>query len=274
MCINPPSNYHFERSASGCRTSLPPAFRVLLTITYILLQHSKSITGTTKEPPRILYLVTAITLLSMKILFGLLATISCISAISLYLKIDDGDYLADYDQSYEYYNDFEDELPRADYALLEEFENMLLDSRTSVTEGFTKPIPGDSPLEKCDLAEEQSLEIHYIDLTPNPPERGANLTIDAEGVLYSTVDEGSYVMVEVRLGYIKLLTQTFDLCEQLEENDLGYECPLLPGTYTISETVEIPVQVPPGKYTVQVRAFTGDDQEVACLTGNVLFPPV
>lgn len=136
-----------------------------------------------------------------------------------------------------------------------------------------KPIPGDSPLLKCDAGEAQLLDLHNVNLIPNPPQRGENLTIGASGHLLKTVVEGAYVDVEVRLGYIKLLSQTYDLCQELEDNDIGgLSCPLLPGEYNLEKIVQIPNEVPPGKYSVIARAYTVEDDEITCLTGDVIFP--
>ncbi|SCV04837.1 LAMI_0H19768g1_1 [Lachancea mirantina] len=136
-----------------------------------------------------------------------------------------------------------------------------------------KPIAGDSPLQQCDASESQLLDIRLINLLPNPPVRGENLTISAAGKLSKEVNEGAYVDVEVRLGYIKLLSQTYDICEELENNDVnGLSCPLSPGEYMLEKSVEIPGEVPPGKYSIVARAFTVDDEEISCLTGEVLFP--
>lgn len=140
--------------------------------------------------------------------------------------------------------------------------------------GGTEPIDGDSPLEKCDITAEQLLIVKSIDLAPNPPHRGENLTIAATGDLKKFVKSGSYVDVEVRLGLIRLLTQRFDLCETLDDNDVeGLECPLETGNYKLHKKVQIPDAVPPGKYTVLARAYNQDDELLTCLTGDVVFPP-
>lgn len=136
-----------------------------------------------------------------------------------------------------------------------------------------KPIPGGSPVYTCDVTESQLLEISSVELDPNPPVRGKNLTITAAGKLLKEVEEGAYVDVEVRLGYIKLLTQTFDLCETLEDNDVGdLTCPLAAGLYSVQKEVEIPAEVPPGKYVVIARAYNVDDELITCLTGEIVFP--
>lgn len=139
--------------------------------------------------------------------------------------------------------------------------------------GQNKPIPGGTSLYQCDTSEKQLLDLENLVLSPNPPIRGENLTISAVGELFDTVDEGSYIDVEVRLGYIKLLSQTYDLCETLEENDIdGLTCPLKAGEYSLIKEVQIPAEVPPGKYVVVARAYTAGDELISCLTGEVLFP--
>jgi len=132
-----------------------------------------------------------------------------------------------------------------------------------------KPIPGDSPVAICDVTEKQLLTIDLVELSPNPPQRGLNLTVSAIGHLSEDVDEGAYVDVDVRYGYIKLISQTYDLCEQVGEVDL--KCPLSKGEYKLAKTVEIPDQVPPGKYIVYARAYTKDDEFIACITATVVF---
>lgn len=135
--------------------------------------------------------------------------------------------------------------------------------------GDQKPIPGGSPIEQCDATYPQLLKITSVVLSPNPPQRGQNLTIDASGILKTAIEEGAYVDVEVKYGYIKLISQTYDLCDEVGEVDL--KCPLQAGEYKLSKTVEIPQQVPPGKYTVVARAYTEADDFIACITGTVVF---
>lgn len=145
----------------------------------------------------------------------------------------------------------------------------------------SKPIPGDSPIQMCDLTIPQSLDIHNIDLTPNPPMRDSNLTIRASGWLAVPVEEDSYVDIEVRLGYIKLLTQRFDLCDLLEQQESSIAlssgndmtCPVVEGAHKLVKTVKIPREVPVGKYTFIARAYSQDDTLLTCLTGDFIFPP-
>jgi hypothetical protein len=105
-------------------------------------------------------------------------------------------------------------------------------------------IPGKSPVEICSLSPSDDLvDIKYIDITPNPPQAGQNLTIDAMGVLKVDIEEGSYANFEVKYGFIKLLSGTADLCEKAAEVDL--ECPVEKGTIRVQKVVELPAQIPP-----------------------------
>ena len=105
-------------------------------------------------------------------------------------------------------------------------------------------VPGQSPVEICSLSPSEDLvEIKYIDLSPNPPLAGHNLTIDAMGYLKTTIEEGAYANFEVKYGFIKLLTGTADLCEKAAEVNL--KCPIEPGEVNVQKIVELPSQIPP-----------------------------
>lgn len=131
-------------------------------------------------------------------------------------------------------------------------------------------IPGGSPISLCDSEEHQLLSIDFIEIDPNPPTRGANLTISAAGDLEKDIVEGAYVIVDVRYGYIRLLKQTVDLCEEVENVDL--ECPIEEGYLKMTKQVELPSEIPPGKYFVEARAYSVDDELITCVKAAVEFP--
>ncbi|KAG7662211.1 NPC2 [[Candida] subhashii] len=134
----------------------------------------------------------------------------------------------------------------------------------------TKPVPGDSPIEICDVTEDQLLTLTEIKLTPNPPQAGANLTFVAVGNVAKTIEPGAYVDIDVRYGFIRLIHQTFDLCEEIEKIDVT--CPIKDGKQVISKVVEIPEEVPPGRYIVNAKAYTKDDEYITCLYAIIDFP--
>lgn len=133
-----------------------------------------------------------------------------------------------------------------------------------------RPVPGDSPIVQCEVHAKQILALNLVTITPNPPQKGANLTFIAEGFVLQDIEDGAYVEVDVRYGYIRLIHQTFDLCEEIQKVDM--ECPIKKGKQTIIKEVEIPNEVPPGKYIINAKAFTKDDVFITCLNAVVDFP--
>jgi len=131
-------------------------------------------------------------------------------------------------------------------------------------------VPGESPLEYCEPNHDKDLLlIEYVDLTPNPPVPGATLTIEAVGTFLEDIDEGAYVILQVKYGLIRLVNTKADLCEQVKNVDL--DCPIKKGKTTITKDVEIPNEIPPGKYTVLADVYTKDDTHIICLTATVSF---
>ncbi|GAA6043384.1 hypothetical protein JCM8097_005298 [Rhodosporidiobolus ruineniae] len=110
-----------------------------------------------------------------------------------------------------------------------------------------------------------AIEISSIKVSPDPPKPGHNLTIEAAGTIKQLVDEGTYADVTVKLGLIKLLTKRFDVCEELDKADAELQCPIKPDTYSITQTVALPAEIPRAKFQVNARVFTQDEVPAACV---------
>ncbi|KAI2624271.1 ML domain-containing protein [Hypoxylon sp. NC1633] len=131
-------------------------------------------------------------------------------------------------------------------------------------------VPGDSPLEFCDSDHSSDIvKIESVDLLPNPPESGADLVIRATGTVFETITEGATVHLIVKYGLIRLINTTADLCEQIKNVDL--ECPIEKGILSITKSVEIPKEVPPGTYNVYAEVINTDGKPITCLQATVKF---
>jgi len=131
-------------------------------------------------------------------------------------------------------------------------------------------VPGDSPLKYCDASRDDDIiVIDKVDLSPNPPEAGKELIIEATGTVKEQIEEGAYVKLQVKYGYIRLVNMQADLCEQIGNVDL--ECPIEKGVLTVTKSVELPNEIPPGKYTVHADVFTKDGDHITCLDAVVNF---
>lgn len=73
--------------------------------------------------------------------------------------------------------------------------------------------------------------------------RGQTLHIKATGYLKERVEAGAYVHIEVKYGYIKLVNQNIDLCENADQVSL--KCPVEPGKLDLTKEVDLPKAIPP-----------------------------
>ncbi|EFP81379.1 uncharacterized protein PGTG_07000 [Puccinia graminis f. sp. tritici CRL 75-36-700-3] len=146
------------------------------------------------------------------------------------------------------------------------------DSLSEISKHFMKNLNSDdSPstqtvltFDDCGQASD-AVTIESFEVDPNPPEPGQKLTIRASGTVHELIKEGAYADVVVKLGaYIKLIQKRFDICEELSKANATLQCPIEPGHYEIVQEVELPKQIPHAKYKVEARAFTQDDEDMAC----------
>ncbi|KAK3840199.1 MAG: putative phosphatidylglycerol/phosphatidylinositol transfer protein [Linnemannia elongata] len=129
-------------------------------------------------------------------------------------------------------------------------------------------VPAPATIEECGT-EDDILKLVSYSLNPNPPLKGEVLVIDAEGVLKEDVVEGAKINLIVKVGLIKLLTKELDFCE--ESAKIDKPCPLKKGQQFLHHEVELPKEIPPGKYFVNVKVRNPDDKQVTCLNARANF---
>jgi len=109
------------------------------------------------------------------------------------------------------------------------------------------------------------LKIGKVTITPDPPQIGVNITVDASGTLDETITSGT-LYIELEWSGIVLLNNTYDLCSQLVQ--VGLKCPLDSGATQIRVSELIPSNAPPGDYTATVIIGDQKNQEVTCIALN------
>ncbi|ETW87295.1 hypothetical protein HETIRDRAFT_243667, partial [Heterobasidion irregulare TC 32-1] len=107
------------------------------------------------------------------------------------------------------------------------------------------------------------IQIESIEVTPDPPKPGQDLTVLVKGTAQDA--EGAYADVTVKLGLIKLLHKQFDVCEEARNANASVRCPVEKGYYEVEQTVTLPKEIPQAKFTVNVRGYTVDDDDLLCL---------
>ncbi|PSN69338.1 phosphatidylglycerol/phosphatidylinositol transfer protein precursor [Corynespora cassiicola Philippines] len=130
-------------------------------------------------------------------------------------------------------------------------------------------VPGDNPLYFCEDPANNILTIEKVDLSPNPPEPGKTLTIKATGKFNEVVEEGSKMHLQVKYGLITLINQDADLCETIQKADLS--CPLEKGEMSLTKDVDLPKEIPPGRYSVLADVYSKDGDKITCLKSQIAF---
>lgn len=130
-------------------------------------------------------------------------------------------------------------------------------------------VPGRNPLNFCADPSNYILTITNVDLSPNPPVPGSQLNISAAATFNADVEPGAKIFLQVKYGLITLIKHEADLCDRLGNVDVT--CPLEKGDMTISKSVNIPEQVPKGKYSVIADVKTVDGEPVTCMTSEIMF---
>ncbi|EJD48124.1 hypothetical protein AURDEDRAFT_113020 [Auricularia subglabra TFB-10046 SS5] len=114
--------------------------------------------------------------------------------------------------------------------------------------------------------DDDAFKLDSIVAEPYPPRAGENVTVTASGTVYRTIDEGAYVVVTVKLGLVKVVTQRVDICQQLRESSDDVQCPVEPGEYNVETVVPIPGVAPMGKYKIETRGYSADGLDEPDLT--------
>ncbi|KAJ7293673.1 ML domain-containing protein [Mycena rebaudengoi] len=115
------------------------------------------------------------------------------------------------------------------------------------------------------------VQIESIQVSPDPPVPGKDLTVTVKAVVTEVIEEGAYADVTVKLGRIKLLQKTFDLCEEGRKANADVSCPVEEGPLTVVQTVALPKEIPKAKFVVLVRGFTVDQEDMLCLDLKIDF---
>ncbi|CAE6391706.1 unnamed protein product [Rhizoctonia solani] len=115
------------------------------------------------------------------------------------------------------------------------------------------------------------VQIKSIEVSPDPPKPGQDLTVKVIATSEKEITEGAYADVTVKLGLIKLLKKQFDICEEARNANATIQCPVQKGDHEVVQTVALPREIPRAKFVVDVRGYTADDEDLVCVKLNVDF---
>ncbi|KJA29157.1 hypothetical protein HYPSUDRAFT_61189 [Hypholoma sublateritium FD-334 SS-4] len=116
-----------------------------------------------------------------------------------------------------------------------------------------------------------AVKIESIEVSPDPPEPGKDMTVKVKGIAREVIEDGASADVTVKLGLIKILQKTFDICEEARTNNASIQCPVSEGTHIVEQTVALPKEIPKAKFVVDVNGYTASDDDMFCLKLTVDF---
>lgn len=102
------------------------------------------------------------------------------------------------------------------------------------------------------------LSIAHVDVTPDPPVAGHNITIWAYGSVDEELTQGSQVVISVSYMGIQIFTETIPMSDVTS-------MPVGPGLVDINYSIGIPDLVPHGPYSVSLTFNDQTGTEITCL---------
>ncbi|CEG68622.1 hypothetical protein RMATCC62417_04845 [Rhizopus microsporus] len=135
---------------------------------------------------------------------------------------------------------------------------------------------GESNVEYLDCGVgDEPFRLESIKVLPEYVKPGENVTVIVKGIATERIEDGAYADVTVKVGLVKLLHKQFDICEELKNNrdNVNIQCPIEKGPIEIKATAALPKEIPRAKFVVAARAFTENDDDLACVNLSVDFRP-
>ncbi|RKT18996.1 ML domain-containing protein [Streptomyces sp. 1114.5] len=123
------------------------------------------------------------------------------------------------------------------------------------------------------------LQITSITVTPDPPLPGKTNVFTINATAQEEIQDGAYLDVVIKLGLIKLMAKKFDLLAELRgEGSLQLACstsdgksPIPKGPTTLTLTLDLSRETPRAKFSINVRGYTVDDDDLLGLDVKVDF---
>ncbi|KAI3619330.1 phosphatidylglycerol phosphatidylinositol transfer protein [Moniliophthora roreri] len=89
-----------------------------------------------------------------------------------------------------------------------------------------------------------AIHITSIQTKPDPPQPGEKLSVTVNATVIKIIEDGAYVNVVVKLGLIKIVSKGFDVCKEARDANATLQCPVDPGNYTVTQTIDLPKDIP------------------------------
>ncbi|KAI0931979.1 Phosphatidylglycerol/phosphatidylinositol transfer protein, variant 3 [Taiwanofungus camphoratus] len=100
------------------------------------------------------------------------------------------------------------------------------------------------------------VHIKSIEISPDPPVKGKDLTVTVIGTADKLIEDGAYADVVVKVGSIKLLQREFDVCAEARNANASLQCPVEEGRHEVTHTVTLPKEIPAGMFLSEAGHYS------------------
>lgn len=101
-------------------------------------------------------------------------------------------------------------------------------------------------------------KVDTLYVTPDPPKKGQNVTLQLLGSVDEQLTIGSNFIVDVLYSGVEIYSMTVDLRE-------ATPLPVGPGEISLAYDVMIPSAAPSGRYTIDLSFFDQTNTELTCI---------
>jgi hypothetical protein len=112
-------------------------------------------------------------------------------------------------------------------------------------------------------------QLGTFSMTPDPPRRSSTLSVRVAGTLAEQLT-GGRLNYTVSFGIIPIVQDSIELCEALKLEPKIPQCPLRSGEWDVTHHVEMPREVPFGRYVIRAAAWNNDGREIFCVEGTTV----
>ena len=125
----------------------------------------------------------------------------------------------------------------------------------------------DSPMQVCEgQAATSTFQVTDVAIEPYPLRTGSNVVVKTTGMLQKELTTGSKMTLVAKLGFIKIIDETYDLCV-MQEAQGG--CPIKAGNTTINFERMISDKYPNANINMEMKVYDAENNVALCMNGKL-----
>ncbi|KAI9090688.1 hypothetical protein K1719_028541 [Acacia pycnantha] len=119
------------------------------------------------------------------------------------------------------------------------------------------PLAHATDVNYCDKKTDYGVKVKGVDISPDPIARGHPATFNIAATTEKAISGGKLVIDVAYFGW-HIHSETHDLCGETT-------CPVSVGDFVVAHTQVLPGFTPPGSYSLNMKMYDGDKNELTCI---------